>query len=109
MSRAPRGAFALPDPPRRRLNTYVQTASAAGLSMLALAAASEAKVVHTETHQVTHIGAPLYYALALLPKFSVVSQRDFPDLLLREFFRLYPRRATRLAEETIQTGRRYHP
>lgn len=63
MSRAPRRAFALSDSLNRRLNTYVQVASAAGVSVLALAAASEAKVVYTETHQVTHVGSPLYIDL----------------------------------------------
>jgi hypothetical protein len=47
----------------RRLGTYAQVASAAGVSVLALAAASEAKVVYTETGQVTHTGVPLFIDL----------------------------------------------
>jgi hypothetical protein len=47
----------------RQLNTYALVASAAGVSVLALAGASEAKVVYTETHQVTHTGFPLYIDL----------------------------------------------
>jgi hypothetical protein len=47
----------------RQLNTYAQMASTAGVSVLALAGASEAKVVYTETNQVTHAGFPLYIDL----------------------------------------------
>jgi hypothetical protein len=47
----------------RQLNTYAQVAAAAGVSVLALAGASEAEVVYTETHQVTHSGFPLYIDL----------------------------------------------
>jgi hypothetical protein len=47
----------------RQLNTYAQAAIAAGVSVLALAGASEAKVVYTETSQVTHPGVPLYIDL----------------------------------------------
>lgn len=46
----------------RQLNTYAQLASAAGVSVLVLAGASEAKVVYTETYQVTH-NYPLYIDL----------------------------------------------
>ncbi len=47
----------------RQLHTYAQVASAAGVSVLALAASSEAKVIYTETNQVTSTGAPLYIDL----------------------------------------------
>jgi hypothetical protein len=47
----------------RQLNTYALVASAAGVSVLALARASDAKVVYTETHQVTRAGFPLYIDL----------------------------------------------
>jgi hypothetical protein len=47
----------------RQLNAYAQVASAAGVSVLALAGASEAKVIYTETNQVTHAGVPLYIDL----------------------------------------------
>jgi hypothetical protein len=63
MSRAPRRAFALSDSLNRRLNGYVLAASAAGVSVLALSTASAAKVVYTETNQVTHIGYPIYIDL----------------------------------------------
>jgi len=64
MSSAPRRrAFKISDSLNHRLNSYVQVASAAGVSVLALAGASEAKVVYTETHQVTHTGFPLYIDL----------------------------------------------
>jgi hypothetical protein len=42
---------------------YAQVACAAGVSVLALAGASEAEVVYTETYQVTHTGIPLYIDL----------------------------------------------
>jgi hypothetical protein len=62
MSSAPqlRKTFKISDSLNRQLNTYALVASAAGVSVLALAGASEAKVVYTETHQVTHTGFPLY-------------------------------------------------
>ena len=47
----------------RQLNAYALVASAAGVSVLALAGTSEAKVVYTETHQVTRAGVPLYIDL----------------------------------------------
>jgi hypothetical protein len=52
----------IPDSLSRQLNAYAQVASAAGVSVLALAAASEAKVVYTETNQVTQT-FPLYIDL----------------------------------------------
>ncbi len=58
-----RKTFKISDSLKRRLNTYAQVASAAGASVLALAGASEAKVVYTETNQVTHTGFPLYIDL----------------------------------------------
>jgi len=65
MSSAPRSrkTFKISDSLNRQLNTYALVASAAGVSVLALARASEAKVVYTETHQVTHTGFPLYIDL----------------------------------------------
>jgi len=59
----PRKTFEISDSLNRQLNTYALAASAAGVSVLALARASEAKVVYTETHQVTHTGFPLYIDL----------------------------------------------
>jgi len=59
----PRKTFKISDSLKRQLNTYALVASAAGVSVLALARASEAKVVYTETHQVTHTGFPLYIDL----------------------------------------------
>ncbi len=44
----------------RQLDVYTLAASAAGVSVLALAGTSEAKVVYTETHQVTSARVPLY-------------------------------------------------
>jgi len=65
MSSAPRSCktFKLSDSLNRQLHTYAQVASAAGVSVLALAGASEAEVVYTETYQVTHTGFPLYIDL----------------------------------------------
>ena len=65
MSSAPqsRKPFKISDSLNRRLNVYALAASAAGVSVLALARASEAKVVYTETHQVTHAHFPLYIDL----------------------------------------------
>jgi hypothetical protein len=58
-----RKTLKISDSLNRQLNTYAQVASAAGVSVLALAGASEAKVVYTETYQVTHAGFPLYIDL----------------------------------------------
>lgn len=65
MSRAPqsRKTFRLSDSLNRQLNAYALVASAAGVSVLALAGASEGEVVYTETYRVTHTGAPLYIDL----------------------------------------------
>lgn len=62
-SSQPRKKASIPDSLHRQLNMYALAASAAGVSVLALAGASEAKVVYTETHQVTHTGYPLYIDL----------------------------------------------
>jgi hypothetical protein len=59
----PRKTFKISDSLNRQLSSYALVASAAGVSVLALARASEAKVVYTETHQVTHTGFPLYIDL----------------------------------------------
>jgi hypothetical protein len=59
----PRKTFKISDSLDRQLNTYALVANAAGVSVLALAGISEAKVVYTETHQVTHTGFPLYIDL----------------------------------------------
>jgi hypothetical protein len=65
MSSAPqsRKTFKISDSLNRQLNTYALTASAAGVSVLALAKASEAKVVYTATHQVMRARVPLYIDL----------------------------------------------
>jgi hypothetical protein len=62
-TRQSRETFKISDSLNRQLNTYALVASAAGVSVLALARASEAKVVYTETHQVTHAHFPLYIDL----------------------------------------------
>ena len=59
----PRKPSALSRSTHQRLNSYALAASAAGVSVLALARASEAKVVYTETHQVTRARIPLYIDL----------------------------------------------
>src|SRR6202050_5817601 len=59
----PRTTFKISDSLTRQLNAYALAASAAGVSVLALARASEAKVVYTETHQVTRARVPLYIDL----------------------------------------------
>jgi hypothetical protein len=59
----PRKTFKISDSLNRQLNAYVLVASAAGVSVLAMAGASEAKVVYTETHQVTRARVPLYIDL----------------------------------------------
>ena len=58
-----RKTFKISDSLNRQLSTYAQLASAAGVSVLALAGAAEAKVVYTETNQVTHTSFPLYIDL----------------------------------------------
>jgi hypothetical protein len=79
MSSAPRSrkTFKISDSFTRRLNKYAQVASAAGVSVLALAAASEAKVVYTETNQVTNSSFPLYIDL---------NHDGIKDFLLRTSF-----------------------
>jgi hypothetical protein len=79
MSGAPRShkTFKISDFFNRRLNTYAQVASAAGVSALALAAVSEAKVVYTETNQVTNSSFPLYIDL---------NHDGIKDFLLRTSF-----------------------
>lgn len=61
--RRSRKLFKISDSLNRRLNSYAQVATAAGVSVLAMAASSEAKVVYTETYQVTHDGFPIYIDL----------------------------------------------
>ena len=73
----PRKTFKISHSLNRQLNTYALLASAAGVSVLALAGASEAKVVYTETHQVTHTGFPLYIDL---------NHDGIKDFLLRTMF-----------------------
>jgi hypothetical protein len=53
----------LPEPSQRRLNMYALAASAAGVSVLALAHATEAKIIYTKTDVV--IGAKDIYNLDL--------------------------------------------
>jgi hypothetical protein len=55
----PRKPSALSRSTRQQLNSYALAASAAGVSVLALAQSSEAKVIYTETHQVTRARVPL--------------------------------------------------
>ena len=62
-STRPRTPSALSKSTQQRLNSYALAASAAGVSVLALARASEAKIIYTETHQVTRAGVPLYIDL----------------------------------------------
>jgi hypothetical protein len=59
----PRKPSTLSRSTHQRLNSYALAASAAGVSVLALARASDAKVIYTETHQVTHARVPLYIDL----------------------------------------------
>ena len=59
----PRKTSKISDPLNRQLTTYAQVAAAAGVSVLALAGASDAEVVYTETHQVTRSSFPLYIDL----------------------------------------------
>ena len=59
----PRKPSTLSRSTHQRLNSYALAASAAGVSVLALAGSSEAKVIYTETHQVTRARVPLYIDL----------------------------------------------
>ena len=59
----PRNPRALSRTTHQQLSSYALAASAAGVSVLALARASEAKVVYTETHEVTRARVPLYIDL----------------------------------------------
>jgi hypothetical protein len=76
-ARQSRKTFKLSDSLNRRLNMYAQVAAAAGVSVLALAGASEAEVVYTETHQVTQAGLPLYID---------VNNDGIKDFLLRTMY-----------------------
>jgi hypothetical protein len=58
-----RKVLKISDSLNRQLNAYAQMATAAGVSLLALAATSEARVVYTETNQVTQDGFPIYIDL----------------------------------------------
>ena len=58
-----RKTFKISDSLNRQLGTYALMASSAGVSVLALTRASEAKVVYTATHQVTRAHVPLYIDL----------------------------------------------
>jgi hypothetical protein len=62
-SRTARTPSKLPDSLHQQINRYALVASAAGVSLLALANPSEAKIVYTKTHQV--IKANGIYALDL--------------------------------------------
>jgi hypothetical protein len=62
-ARQSRKTLRISDSLNRKLNAYARMASAAGVSVLALAGASASEVVYTETNQVTHTGAPLYIDL----------------------------------------------
>ncbi|HTS38024.1 MAG TPA: hypothetical protein VMH04_20275 [Candidatus Solibacter sp.] len=62
-SARPRKTFEISDSLGRQLNTYALAATAAGVSVLALAAASDAEVVYTETLQSTRAHVPLYIDL----------------------------------------------
>src|SRR5271169_4356752 len=52
VARLPGTPSTLSDSLRHNLNMYALTASAAGVSLLALAQPSEARIVYTKTHQV---------------------------------------------------------
>jgi hypothetical protein len=73
----PRKTFKISDSLNRQLNTYALVANAAGVSVLALAGVSDAKVVYTETDQVTHTGFSLYIDL---------NHDGIKDFLLRTTF-----------------------
>jgi hypothetical protein len=62
MASAPSSRSRISKSLNRQLNAYAQVACAAGVSVLALAGPSEAEVVYTETHEVTHT-FPLYIDL----------------------------------------------
>ncbi len=53
----------IPDPVRQRLHTYTLAASAAGVTMLALAPPGEAEIIYTPAHQLIAPGSP--YVLEL--------------------------------------------
>ena len=59
----PRKTLKISDSLNRQLAVYAQVAAAAGVSVLALAGASEAEVVYTQTYQVTNPHFPLYIDL----------------------------------------------
>jgi len=83
MKRLPRTSSApliLPQSVQRRLNMYALAASAAGVSLLASAQPTEAKVVYTKTHQV--IGTNGIYALDLNHDGTI-------DFLIQEWTSVY--------------------
>jgi hypothetical protein len=62
-ARRPRKTARISDSLHRQLEMYALAATAAGISVLALADASEAEVIYTETNQVTRAGVPLFIDL----------------------------------------------
>jgi hypothetical protein len=76
-SASPRRPAGMRDSVERQLHLYALAAGAAGVSVLALAGASQAEVVYTETYQVTQTGFPLYIDL---------NHDGIKDFLLRTTF-----------------------
>ncbi len=60
---SPRKAARISEALQRQIDMYTLVASAAGVSVLALAGSSEAKVVYTKTHQEIRSRVPLYIDL----------------------------------------------
>jgi hypothetical protein len=64
-SRLPRKTAHISDSLHRQLNMYAMAASAAGVSLLALAPPSEAEIIYTKAHVVLGARSDMYYALDL--------------------------------------------
>lgn len=90
--------FKLPEKLDQRLNMYALAAAAAGVSLLALAQPSEAKIVYTKIHQV--IGANGVYALDL-------NHDGVVDFLIQQWsnFASYPLLAKEALGNAVQGGR----
>ena len=101
MKRSPgtrKTSASLPEPIRRQLNMYALAASAAGVGVLALSQASEAKIVYTKTHQVIKLGQ--HYDLDLnhdgIADFTLSNSYYPPEF----FVYVLPRRAGGIVGQT---------
>src|SRR5208337_2189444 len=95
MKRTSRTPCTLPDSLHHRLNAYALAASAAGVSLLALADPAQAKIVYTPGH-VTFGGSPVVYRGNRGSYYLDLNHDGFPDFVFswNEYIDARPRRLT---------------